>query len=55
MRTQKRILFPALPGLLALALLAPRAAAEDWQIIGSRYQAMGGAGVATVNDSNAAH
>ena len=55
MRTQKRILFPALPGLLALAMLAPRAAAEDWQIIGSRYQAMGGAGVATVNDSNAAH
>ena len=55
MRTQKRILFRALLGLLALAMLAPRAAAEDWQIIGSRYQAMGGAGVATVNDSNAAH
>ncbi len=35
--------------------LASTARAEEWAILGSRYQAMGGAGVAVVNDNHAAH
>ena len=39
--------------LFALASLAPAALAQQWNFIGSRMQAMGGAGVATVDDSTA--
>jgi len=39
---------------LTAALAAP-ASGEEWAIIGARYQAMGGAGVATVDDSLASY
>lgn len=42
-----------LAGLLSVPTAAVRA--EEWSIVGSRYQAMGGAGVAVVNDNHAAH
>ena len=42
--------------LLALALTPAFAArAEEWSFVGSRYQAMGGAGVALVDDNHASY
>ena len=42
--------------LLAVAVAVPASsAAEEWRFPGARYQAMGGAGVAVVNDAHAAY
>ena len=46
--------FGALPFALFLAL-AFEARAEEWSFPGARYQAMGGAGVAVVDDGYATH
>ena len=43
------------PSLFALLLLSQSATAEQWSIVGVRYQGMSGAGVATVNDSLASY
>lgn len=38
---------------LSLVLCAPPVAAEEWGFVGARYQGMGGAGVAVVDDDHA--
>ena len=40
-------------GLLLLALSSASARAEEWSFMGARYQGMGGAGVAVVDDVHA--
>ncbi len=49
------LLCVATAALVFVATLASTASAEEWAILGARYQAMGGAGVALVNDNRAAH
>ncbi len=49
----RRVVGVALVTLLGLGLAAPAAFAQQWNIVGSRFQGMGGAGVATVDDSTA--
>lgn len=46
-----------LPVGVALALLSPErpVSAEPWALLGARYQGMGGAGVATVDDAHAVY
>lgn len=41
--------------LLAIPVATERAQAEEWSFVGARYQAMGGAGVAVVDDENASY
>ena len=56
MSKQGRLLLLVAATVLCIhAGLASTARAEEWAIQGSRYQAMGGAGVAIVNDNTAAH
>ncbi len=56
MSNRDHLLLSAAAALLSLGVgLASTANAEEWAILGSRYQAMGGAGVAIVNDNRAAH
>ena len=56
MSRQDRLVLSVAAALLWFgAGLASTANAEEWAILGSRYQAMGGAGVAIVNDNRAAH
>lgn len=42
-------------GALLVGLGAPPTAAEEWRFLGARYQGMGGAGVAVVDDEHAAY
>ncbi len=56
MSKQQRLLLSVAAALLGFGTsFAAPASAEEWAILGSRYQAMGGAGVAIVNDNRAAH
>ncbi|HPG26735.1 MAG TPA: conjugal transfer protein TraF [Myxococcota bacterium] len=44
--------FLVLPGM---GLFTPAASAEEWSFVGARYQGMGGAGVAMVDDEHASY
>ncbi len=48
-------LFTAALAGLAFSATAPEAGAEEWSFIGARYQGMGGAGVAMVDDEHASY
>ncbi len=49
----RRVCALALAACAMLAFAAPAAFAQQWNLVGSRFQAMGGAGVGTVDDSTA--
>lgn len=51
--TAGRLLAALAAGVAVLGLFTPAALAQQWNFVGSRIQGMGGAGVATVDDSTA--
>ena len=53
MHTISRTLGRTLGTIVLLSILAPNAFAQQFNFVGARFQAMGGAGVATVTDSTA--
>ncbi len=55
MQTMRSLVAPTVLAVVLGSLCASLASAGEWALIGSRYQGMGGAGVATVNDSFASY